>query len=268
VRKGKGVVNSRTVSSTLRDLRLHLGQPKVAAVMAAVAVILGLSGPFDTWATQSLPVRLLYWAMVVWLTYGAGFCVTRALQPALGHLPVAVQSAATALAVSLAVFAALAVLNLAFGQAPRTVDESLRSLGIILVICLVIDVGLRVLAAQPAAAAPLIPPDGPPPLLDRLPLEKRGGLVSLSVQDHYVNVSTTRGREMILMRLGDAIRETAPVRGLQVHRSHWVALAAVTSARRRGDGAELTLADGQTVPVSRAFLPAIRAAGLLPRKAA
>jgi hypothetical protein len=37
--------------------------------------------------------------------------------------------------------------------------------------------------------------------------------VALSVEDHYVRVRTTRGEEMILMRLSDAIRETAPETG-------------------------------------------------------
>ncbi len=82
-----------------------------------------------------------------------------------------------------------------------------------------------------------------------------------------MDVVTTRGRGPLLMRLGDAIRETAGVEGLQVHRSHWVALEQVASARRIGDAAALTLSTGGEMPVSRSRLAQVRAAGLLPRGA-
>ena len=44
---------------------------------------------------------------------------------------------------------------------------------------------------------------------------------------NYVEVWTERGTHLVLMRLSDAIRETAGENGLQIHRSHWVALGAV-----------------------------------------
>jgi DNA-binding LytR/AlgR family response regulator len=102
-------------------------------------------------------------------------------------------------------------------------------------------------------------------LLDRLPLDKRGPLVSISVEDHYVRVRTAQGEELLLMRLTDAIREVGASKGVQVHRSHWVALDAVRAARREGDRAILTMAHGPEIPVSRTNVPAIREAGLLPR---
>ena len=103
-----------------------------------------------------------------------------------------------------------------------------------------------------------------PALLDRLPFDKRGPLLALSVSDHYVEVRTSKGHELLLMRLSDAIRETAPEPGLQIHRSHWVAKSAVQSARRDGARAFLTLIDGTEVPASRTYLPALKEAGLLP----
>nr|WP_255552328.1 LytTR family DNA-binding domain-containing protein [Maritimibacter dapengensis] len=102
-------------------------------------------------------------------------------------------------------------------------------------------------------------------ILDRLPIEKRGPLISLSVQDHYVEVATTKGTELVLLRLSDAMAEVGDTPGLQVHRSHWIATGAVKSARRDGARAILTMADGRDIPVSRTYLPAIKEAGLLPR---
>lgn len=259
-------MNDLTPPSTLRDLRVHLMQRHVATVMAGVAIVLGISGPFETWHTQSLPARMLYWALVVWLTYGAGFWVTTRVAPHLQRQGLAIRTLATALAVAVAVFCLLLVLNLLFGQNLQSFASALGSFGAILVICLVIEIAAQVFAAKPAKADTNAAPDGPPPIMLRLPVQKRGVLLSLSVQDHYVDVVTTKGREILLMRLGDAMRETGPVPGLQVHRSHWVAEAAVATVARRGDGAMLTLIDGTTIPVSRAFMPAIRQAGFLPQK--
>jgi len=67
------------------------------------------------------------------------------------------------------------------------------------------------------------------------------------------------------MRLSDAIRETGSAAGLQVHRSHWVALDAITQVRKKGDGAILTLRDQTEVPVSRSNMSAIKEAGFFPK---
>ena len=89
--------------------------------------------------------------------------------------------------------------------------------------------------------------------------------MALTVQDHYVNIRTTNGSELVLMRLADAIREVGDTKGLQVHRSHWIAVDQVTAASRKGDGAVLSMTQGDDIPVSRANVAKIREAGLLPR---
>ena len=98
-------------------------------------------------------------------------------------------------------------------------------------------------------------------LLARLPVHKRGELHHLRMQDHYVEVHTDRGMEMVLLRFRDALREVEEVDGLQVHRSHWVARAAVERVERRDGRVTLLLVNGSTVPVSRSFAPALRARG-------
>lgn len=95
----------------------------------------------------------------------------------------------------------------------------------------------------------------------RLPIDVRGPLVRIEAQDHYLNVVTARGSTLILMRLGDATGELAG-RGLQVHRSHWIATGAVTKHRRDGGRDLLVMADGAEVPVSRSFRGAAQEAGL------
>ena len=93
---------------------------------------------------------------------------------------------------------------------------------------------------------------------------KRSALIALSGEDHYTRVRTTRGEEMVLLRPTDAMRETGDIPGGRVHRSHRLAWGAVRGATRTGDRAILTMPHGDDIPVSRAHIPPIREAGLLP----
>jgi DNA-binding LytR/AlgR family response regulator len=63
------------------------------------------------------------------------------------------------------------------------------------------------------------------------------------------------------MRLADALAELEGLEGAQVHRSWWVARAAVTGARRGEGRATLTLKNGALAPVSRTYARALREAG-------
>lgn len=107
------------------------------------------------------------------------------------------------------------------------------------------------------------PGDAPAPrFLDRLPAKLRGAaLHAVEAEDHYLRLHTSRGQDLILMRLSDAVAELEGIEGAQTHRSWWVAKAAVEGARR-GDGrATLQLVGGVEAPVSRAYAKALRAAG-------
>ena len=101
-------------------------------------------------------------------------------------------------------------------------------------------------------------------VLQRLPIEKRGELISMTVMDHYVEVTTTRGKHLILMRFNDAITEIPPHLGLQIHRSYWVASDQVQAHRRDGKQLLLITTAQDALPVSRRYRKAVFMAGLLP----
>lgn len=100
---------------------------------------------------------------------------------------------------------------------------------------------------------------GPAKFLDRLPPKLRGSEVwAVEAEDHYLRLHTSKGQDLILMRLSDAVDELEGIEGAQVHRSWWVARDAITEAVR-GDGrATLTLKDGAQVPVSRTYARRLR----------
>jgi len=98
--------------------------------------------------------------------------------------------------------------------------------------------------------------------LERLPTALRGAeIYAVSSEDHYLRIHTSRGTDLILMRLSDAIGELDGIEGAQVHRSWWVARSAVKEVER-GDGkATFTLANNTQVPVSRTYAKALREIG-------
>ena len=257
-------VGDRPTSFTLRELRDHLVQTKVIVALLGIAVVLTVSGPFNT--LENLPAlpRALYWTLVAVVSYVIGALVSLELSPRLSAFSRPLRIVLSSIGVCLGVSITLYLINAGFGQYAETWNQFLRGIGSVFIICVAIAL-VDEYHAQPVSQS--YANQETPKLLDRLPLEKRGALICLSVQDHYVDVVTTKGRAMLLLRLSDAMRE-AGQRGLQVHRSHWVALDQVLSVRRQGDGAVLTMTNGVEIPVSRTYLPKVRAAGLLPLKGA
>lgn len=263
-------MNDPSPQSAQRELRRHLGHPATLSALAATGLVLAIVGPFGTDTALSLAERMVYWLPLVALTYAVGALTDLVLSRLLGDRPLteAVKVAGTAVLVT----ATVIVLNaIFFGRWPDGAT-GLAETGTILAVAGIATAGLGLARrhASPENPATDEPSGGDmvqsrPMILDRLPLERRGDLMSLSVEDHYVQVRTTRGSVMVLLRLSDAIREALPVAGLRVHRSHWVATAHVVSVRRDGDRAVLTLTDGTEIPASRSHLPALRAAGLLAR---
>lgn len=253
--------------STLREWRGLMIKPVTWVILAAFAALLAVLGPFNTGETLTLAPRLGYWLVMATCTFSAGFLVnTWAFERMPATWPAAVRIGVVGLATAIAITPIITVLNLiTFGYWPSAAEwpTMLAQFGAIAMITTVIFQAVSSAVRQPDTAQP--PVQATAPLMDRLPLEKRGALVALSSEDHYTRVRTDKGEELVLIRLADAIAEASPTQGLRVHRSHWVASARVTSAARKGDGAVLSMIKGDDIPVSRSHMTAIRDAGLLPR---
>jgi hypothetical protein len=98
----------------------------------------------------------------------------------------------------------------------------------------------------------------------RLPFRLQGAaLWAVEADDHYLKVRTSKGSDLILMRLSDALHELNGLDGLQTHRSWWVARAGVADVARRQGKPVLVLKDGGEAPVSRTYASALREAGWL-----
>jgi len=230
-------------------------RPATLIVLAGVAVVLTFAGAFDTDVHLRLVPRLIYWAVVCGATYAVGFLVSGIVRDAAAPLHRAGMIALTSMATGVAVVATVTVINrVVFRLVP-----DVMSLATMFAVATVIALTFQVLPTKKPGGPP-----APPALLARIAYDKRGALVALAAQDHYVAVTTTKGTDSVLMRLGDAIAQVGDTHGMQVHRTHWIAIAQIRSVRRNGDGALLTMTHGPDVPVSRANMPKLKEAGLLP----
>ncbi len=265
----KHVTDSQT-HFALREVRTHFSNRLTWVVILAASLVLTLIAPFESDRLMRPAPRFGYWVVMVGCTYLAGCVGAALLNPLRPRMSRPMHSAAVAVVNGILVTMVVALLNLAMlGYWPYLADWP-ELFGTVFVIAAIVTGTLdlisshRVPSPAPTAAPVQRSEPSAPMILQRLPVDKRGDLVALSVEDHYVRIRTIRGEEIVLLRLSDAMNEVAPQSGLQVHRSHWVASAAITAARREGDRAVLSMTHGPDIPVSRRYVPALKEAGLLP----
>ena len=274
------------LQSTLRELHTLLSRPRLWLVFALMVGLFVVTGPFGTYERLAFPTRLGYWLMLHTATWTCALVCIAFFDTALSaRVPSRLIRMLTGAVVSaLPVGLAITVINFGLLMRPlnaeRVLENALVALPIGLAFSLLTwlsisgggqletaDVPGDDVTAPGPPANPAVQElanrssaSGRPALLDRLPADKRGALIRLEVQDHYVLVVTTRGTELLLMRLGDAIGEAGP--GRQVHRSHWVAEHPKNFlVRGVGKNGRLAIrtADGADIPVSRSYAAQIRA---------
>lgn len=246
-------------------------------VMVALGLLVGLLGPFGTFAAPPAQ-RMLSW--VIWLL--AGYALFRPINIAAGWLCEATGLPHTAGRLLAFVVASVPLTLLVTMMVTQTgFADTLRWPGfwtMYLYICVISVLASVVMATvfgrkddrrtaaavsgtqsdEPAASPP---PDSSSPSLPLPP--GFGPVCALKGEDHYVRVIGEAREELILMRMRDAIERLDNANGLRVHRSWWVAKAAVASVHREGRTAILTLRSGHEAPVARDMMPQLRAAGWL-----
>ena len=270
---------------SLRELLIEF------AILCGVTLGVALMGPFGTFEMGGLATRLGYWALMIM----GGYAIVRpmmAVAPLISErlaFPEAVVWAALVLLAGIPV--TLLVWHGGGVRAAPTGEQFLLLYPHVTLLGAVVS-GLFWLrrsrrAASAAAAvsaadnvaAPTVAAgaldrvdaaDGPvrrgaagsavsPPILERLPVHRRGRLRALEMDDHYVRVHTDRGHHMLLMRMRDAVAEVGAVEGEQVHRSWWVARDAVEGQLGQGRAVRLKLAGGLEAPVARNSLARLKA---------
>ena len=91
----------------------------------------------------------------------------------------------------------------------------------------------------------------------RLPRILGRDVVYATVSGHYLNVVTTAGSCLVLMRMSDAVAALGDL-GMQVHRSHWVAYRHVTGVVQDGQRTIVRVTGLHELPVSRTHVAKVR----------
>jgi len=256
-------VVGNAIHLTLREMRQTFASPRVLAAMLILGVLLGLVGPFATFDYFRPIPRIAYWIGMVFFGYAAGTFGGSVMVNIINQIwksPnvwVVIFGAGTGagIPVSIVVYIAnSAILG----------DWDIEGFSGILttVYCILISICIAALHIlflredRPSAPKSI-------EILSRLQVQNRGTLLYLSMQDHYVNVVTSRGQELLLMRMSDAIKEADGIEGIKIHRSHWVAIDGVKRVERQNGNYLVEMLDSQKLPVSRGQVQAAKDAGII-----
>lgn len=237
------------------------------SILMLVSFLGATMGPFGTYEAHPFLHRLFYWSMVTAASILIGGACNRTSRRHIPQTRPILQDLAMITLTVLCFTPPLWFLtrHLAFrdpSHGPPILTMSYYVAAITLSVCAL----RRIIPGfEPVGYFDEKPPQQSegPRLTRRLSPDFQGPILRLSVRDHFVDVISETGIETIRMRFADAIDEMDTVKGHCTHRSHWVAQDAIAGSGREGSKIILTLTNGDQVPVSRKYKPALEEAGML-----
>lgn len=256
---------------TLREILGGLLTLRLAALVTGAIAVCVIAGPFQTLQIPAAQ-RAAYWSIAIIVatamstsTITYAFSGALALRIASG-VPPLVRGLIASVLFALVYAAFLVGLGFVFFPDTAGLPRYLGFVGYTMPIAVGITIIVYLFqrdggedAAQGASSA------AAPRILSRIKPGLGARLTRLTMQDHYVEVFTTKGSQLVLMRFADALEEVEPTPGWRIHRSHWVAEAAMADIRRSDGKTFVVLTDGAELPVSRTYLPDLKEAGVLKR---
>lgn len=250
-------VNS-PVHFAYRQMQAQFKDHRFVAWMGAVIFVLTIAGPFGTLESFNLLERFAYWAIIAPITFiianfTATICIVYLVNTGLNDwLSYAIGGIISGIPIGIIVW----LLNIGLERSSFvattdlieiTIKTTLVTLPVTLLLKILSKPRTKDLAAEQAK-------DTSSMFFKRLPHKIGRDLISLQAQDHYILVVTSAGSEMILMRLSDAIKELGPHKGIQTHRSWWVAEKHIVNMATENGKKHIYLTNGQKIPISRTYL--------------
>lgn len=257
------------LQSALRELQVFLRSPRFWATFGAVVLIFWVTGPYGTAERLATAPRLGFWlvqhaaawSIAVVTIVLLNTLLLRRVPSLLGRMAIG-----TLIAGAPVGLATEAISLATFGGTPTlaTIAQSIVS-GLVLsaLFCGLTFMTMSSNQAEALSPPPLLISEATEEraevlLLRRLKPENRGPVLHMTVADHYTEVTTSRGRELVLLRFSDALEELGATAGLQVHRSHFVADIHVDRLLRSEGRLAILMKDGREIPVSRSRMEAVR----------
>ena len=278
MKDGREFVDGRILQSTLRESQTFFLSPRLWGTFAVVVLIFTVTGPFGT--ADRLPplARLAYWFII----HAAAWTIAILFSLLAERLLAGVVKSMLArmmigsLVAALPIGLALALIGYGFFAETPTLASLAASILNTAPLCVLFCIlayltmsdSLRAENGKESAstsAAPVVPgAEADParsraPLVERLQPGNRGALLRLAVTDHYTEVVTARGRELLLLRFSDALNEVGDTAGMRLHRSHWIADAHVEHVSQQDGRMTVVTKSGEHLPVSRTYRADVRA---------
>lgn len=246
----KNPANDGQVALALRQVHKVTQGAAFWIVVGGAVLIAAIAGPYYPLERLSFPERLVYWAVIIALS-SVIMTFLSVLAGMVGVVPVlGTVWLADALVTGFAP-GGPGIGTLAAYVAPSVI-------GVTWAVNAYIEVQERrvrdVVALAPRGDAAVTV------LQSKLPHHLGREIVALRAQDHYLEVTTAKGSCIVLMRLGDAVRDLEGLNGMQVHRSWWINLAHIARVDKGANGPDVVLSTGARVPVGRSYRAAFRAA--------
>lgn len=269
-------LNGSEFRGSWSEFTRSLWHPLFVALILLMTAFLFLARPYDHILPADMILRTLIVtsSVIVFLSFSI-FCMSRCALYQICAYSVAVFAPATVVtslwAVAFSVYAGGQALDalgwvqfLAFNFVFCMMGELI--LASFLLRRIALEIGLQahpiavVSPAEPPEAKRMEAPDRAKQAAPPSPshLEILGQPVALNqiwhlkAEEHYVLLGLRDGTSVLLRgRLADAIAQVPVDAGLQVHRSHWVARAALADLERKRDGWRLRLHNGTDIPVAR-----------------
>lgn len=262
MKRAENYANDTAAQFALREMHALLNRWTFWFVMAAIVMMLAVSGPFGTLDAMGFAQRFAYWGAIALFTALPSFTIAFMVnctgwRRAWGMtLRIFIAGALASLPVSMIVWGISAFVA---GNSPASLAGFLD----IVTRCVPISFGITaiytLLHRDVSAKRQHTGTDEiHVPFFERLNPDTGRALLTVQAQDHYVEVTTTRGRELVLIRLSDAENELAALDGMRVHRSWWVTRGAVDTLKRANGRLVIRTTDGRTIPVSRGNEKAVR----------
>ena len=247
------VANDTVLGETLAEARALARSWLLWAGLGCAAIVAGLTGPFGTYSWMPVPMRLVYWAAVIFTTYWIGLLASFAMEAWVESLglqaPWSIGLGAGA--ASLGVTLWLAAMHAVVLAAPFAA-EFFRLLPYVAVIALALTFLFEAIDAKEVPVREVASNPAEPDWLDRLPPELGRELLFLQAQDHYLRARTRLGETLVRGTISEATKALGDY-GMRVHRSWWVSRSAIVTRRSRRGGRVFVLSSGDEVPIGRSY---------------
>jgi hypothetical protein len=247
-------VNGRQAHFTFRELlNLHLN-PAAFGLLLLSFVVFHWAVPMPLIGAMAPIFKTVLWAKLIVLLFATYYLLVWVLRKRVIISPLLLAAGAVVLTAVANWFTGF-MLN---AQLPLT--EAVFLAISVWVVCLLIEMifvtanGPRLFATpvpSAPAAAPAEPPAAMPDLIIASERFDPAQISHITSEEHYLRIVLKGGTRHLRWHIADVEAQLPPALGLRVHRSHWVARAAVQGVERADPSMRLVLGCGAKIPVAR-----------------